>query len=293
MFDFSKVIAKYKYDEEFSKFLYQIYIELINYYGSEEIIYNAFLNTEIRTTSNVYDYLKENNMLEVEGIVTEFDLKRSEGINFSKPIITYEEGQFIITDVKRVVLVTNIDINSTSSKATLIHELCHMVKSYENEYIVNGDTLEERSGLIRRYYKLSVENGVVKTKLIREKGVGLEEGFTILAEELITKIIVDDNYEQKGNKTVLVLAKKLIEFIDERLIRYSQMHHDDSIMHEQIENYDEIEHLADVVYKMCLEMYAKSFNLENLEEVKNKILNYLKNIKNYLVKRKEEENEII
>ena len=274
MFDFNDIVKKYNYDEEISEFLNKVYVELVKYYGNEDIIYNAFLNTEIISTSNIYEYLKENDMLENDTLVTENDLRRSSGIYTSKPIIKKINERYEIVDIKRVVLVKDFDIKSTNKKAVLIHELCHMVKSYENEYRVIANLLENNSGLIQRYYKLSF-NEEVEKDLIRERGVGLEEGFTSISEEHITRNIVDKDYKQTGYGTVYSLAKKLIDYVNESLIKYSEIHHDKDILYDKLISYDEIEHLADLAYKLNLEMYAKAFDEEGLEEIKKIIINLM------------------
>ena len=285
MFKFEEIIKKYNYDEQLSEFLYKVYIELVRYYGNEEIIYNAFLNTEIKSTSNIYEYLKENDMIDENTLVTESDLKRSTGIYTSKPLIVSENNKYKIIDIKRTVLVKDFDIKSTTKKATLIHELCHMAKSYENEYTVKGNILVNSSGLIERHYKLTGDKEVQK-ELIIEKGIGLEEGFTTIAEEQITRNIVDEKYHQSGYGPVYTLSNILTEYINENLIRYSELHHDRELLYEKINNYEEIENLSDLAYKLNLEMYAKAFDERELENIKNAILNIMKEYKESLSKEK-------
>ena len=94
MFDFNNIIKKYNYDKEFSLFLYEVYNNLVSYYGNEDIIYNAFLNTKIINTSNIYEYLKENAMIEQDTLVTEKDLKRCLGIYTSKPLIVSSNNKY-------------------------------------------------------------------------------------------------------------------------------------------------------------------------------------------------------
>lgn len=285
MFKFEEIIKKYNYDEQLSEFLYKVYIELVRYYGNEEIIYNAFLNTEIKSTSNIYEYLKENDMIDENALVTESDLKRSTGIYTSKPLIVSENNKYKIIDIKRVVLVKDFDINSTNKKATLIHELCHMVKSYEDEYIIKGNILVNNSGIIERHYKLTGDN-LVQKDLIIEKGVGIEEGFTALSEEQITRSVVDENYRHSGYGSVYALSNNLTEYINENLIRYSELHHDRELLYEKLNNYEEIENLSDLAYKLNLEIYAKAFDERELENIKNAILNIMKEYKESLNKEK-------
>lgn len=287
MFDFNNIIKKYNYDKEFSVFLYEVYNNLVSYYGNEDIIYNAFLNTKIINTSNIYDYLKENAMIDQDTLVTEKDLKRSSGIYTSKPLIVSSNNKYKITEIKRVVLVKDFDINSTHKKATLIHELCHMIKSYEEEYIIKDNILLNRSGLIERYYKLNNKDNIVQMELIREKGVGLEEGLTTLSEEILTRNIVDKDYKQKGYGAVYILAKNLNEHLNESLVKYASVHHDKDLLYNSFGiDYQELENLSDIVYKLNLKMYSLVFEPEEIDTIKKIIIKIIEDYKTVLNKEK-------
>ena len=275
MFDFKNIVKKYNYTEEFSALLNKIYYSLINYYGNEKIIYNAFLNTEIKNVDDIYGYLFNNNLLDESGLVSIGDIKRSSGIYVSEPIIDKNNDKYTIKEVKRVVLVKDFDINNVNKQAILIHELCHMVKSFENEYIVDKDILLNSSGLIKRKYKLKYE-AIVKKELIEEKAVGLEEGFTTLSEECIVRDIIDKSYNQSGYGPVYILAKKLLDVISEDIVLDAQMHHDKNILSEYISNYENLEDLSDIIYKLNLQMYKKAFDPEILDDIKNKIIKIIK-----------------
>ena len=275
MFDFKNIVKKYNYTEEFSALLNKIYYSLINYYGNEKIIYNAFLNTEIKNVDDIYGYLFNNNLLDESGLVSIGDIKRSSGIYVSEPIIDKNNDKYTIKEVKRVVLVKDFDINNVNKQAILIHELCHMVKSFENEYIVDKDILLNSSGLIKRKYKLKYE-AIVKKELIEEKAVGLEEGFTTLSEECIVRDIIDKSYNQSGYGPVYILAKKLLDVISEDIVIDAQMHHDKNILSEYISNYENLEDLSDIIYKLNLQMYKKAFDPEILDDIKNKIIKIIK-----------------
>ena len=191
MYYFKKIIEKYNYNKKFGKLLYQIYLELIKYYGNENIVYHAFLDTEIISVPDIYEYLLKNDMLEELQSQTEEDLRRSTGINVSNSNIIEEEGKFKIVSIKRKVLIREFEIYYNYKIAYLIHELCHMVKNYYEEYKINGNILIRNSGLIKTEFKLKNKNGKIRKRLISEHGVGLEEGFTMLAEACIMRNIID------------------------------------------------------------------------------------------------------
>ena len=153
-----------------------------------------------------------------------------------------------------------------------------MVKSYENEYVVKGNILVKNSGIIEQYYRLESENGKVRKNLIKEHGIGLEEGLTALAEVFITRKLFDENYNQSTYGSVYALAENLTQIINGSLIKYAEMHHDRDILYEKVDNYEYIEKLADLAFKLNLEIY-RSFDQEKIEEIKNIIFRLIEDYK--------------
>ena len=91
----------------------------------------------------------------------------------------------------------------------IIHELGHAIKSYVNEYRIEGNFLYSRSGLIETKELLTYdhETKTVTKKLISEKSVGIEEGLNSDLEEQITKKLYDPDYKVVGYGIVKTLAK--------------------------------------------------------------------------------------
>ena len=279
---FDNIVKKYGYNEKFSEFLKQVYDELVIYYKSEELVYEALLNTEIVNINNVYTYLKENGLLESDNtIVTEDDMKRSSGICHSLPEIVYNKvtNTYEFAYIKRVVGVTNLDLTSTSSKATLIHEICHLVKSYYNEYIIEGNILISHSGLIETYYELSFDGEKIVKKLVKEVGVGLEEGLTSVAEEDIIRKTVDSEYKSSGYGAVNDIARNLLisPEIKEALIN-AEVYHNKSELFELLNNtnYQALENLSDRIYKLNLEMFATIMDFDKMNEIAEQMKKILK-----------------
>ena len=207
------IIKKFNYDETLANFLRELYPEFIAYFGAdkEPIIYEALYNTPILIGDNVYQILKNNDMLDNDDgyAVSAADLKRSSGAYQSKAIIDYEDNEFKIKEVKRVVIVTK-NYNNGFSKSPLIHELGHLIKSYYNEYKIDNDLLIGRSGLIETKKRLIKDGEKIKEVLIEEKGVGLEEGLNSIMQEEITKKLVDPNFEISGYGVLCHLAKIIV-----------------------------------------------------------------------------------
>ena len=258
--DFYDIVKKYNYNEEETKVIKRIYDSYVGCFGKEleSLIYNAFMDTKIYLKASVYETLKNNDMLDANGIVMEADLKRAAGVYNSLPIIKYENGEYKIVEVKRVV-VNNIAIKEWKSAATLVHEIGHLIKAYNNEFTIDGDILITRSGLMESIYKLSVVDGKVNRKLIEERNVGLEEGLNSCLEEDIVKTYFDQSYQASGSGGVKACSRTLLN-IDKlkQLILQSQITKDFTKLIDYL-GYDlfiNISTTLDAVYKSDLDILA-------------------------------------
>ena len=150
------VIKKYNYPDDLANFLRDLYPWLIEYFGSDkkDIIDAMFLDTPIFTNTNSYEIVKKYGDLENLGIVKEDDFKRASGVCSFDVDVIWENGEYKIDKYKRVVSVSG-DISLDHVKSGLIHEICHAIKNYYNGFIVVGDILIERSGLIEKKSKLT------------------------------------------------------------------------------------------------------------------------------------------
>lgn len=281
--NFEKIVTKYNYSEEFSEFFKDVYNGLINYFGNEELVFNALYNTKIVSVKNVYDYFKENDLLEKDdSIVQVGDLRRCSGVYQCVPEIIYDENalKYKIINTKRVVAIVNFDINSSNKKATLIHELCHLIKSYYNENSIEDNRLISRSGLIESIYELQVNNGVVQKKLIKEVGVGLEEGFTSVAEEEISRKIVDKEYNSSGYGVVNAIARNLLKINKmEEIIINAEIYHDYNELFTMldVEDFYDLVKITDKIYELVLLMFSQIFEQEKMQETVAKINEILTN----------------
>ncbi len=287
------IINKFNYDEDLANFLRKLYPEFINYFGldKEPIIYEALYNTPIVIGDNVYQILKDNDMLD-EGdgyVVTSADLKRASGVYKSIPILTFENNEFKITDVKRIVALIK-DFQGNFYKQTLIHELGHLIKSYYNEYKIDKDLLINRSGLIETQEKLLIKDGIIKTKLLKETSVGLEEALNSLMEEELTKKIVDPNYKVSVYKTICDLVKIITEGTDLLTdILNAQVIDNKEELINIIDNkfidgaYDRLNNIFDKLYILILKQYGEIFNKEKLNLTSMEIKRVIKEEFNKLI----------
>ena len=125
------VIKKFNYDDNLASFLRKLYPFLLEYFKTTNkyLVDMALMSCPIVLGCNSFDLLKKLDMLDNDGLVQDDDLKRSSGVYSSKPVINYIDGEFVVSDVKRVVGISFGDINSEYAQDTLIHELCHFYEA--------------------------------------------------------------------------------------------------------------------------------------------------------------------
>lgn len=214
--EFDNIIKKYNYSPKLATFLKKILEELINIFGldKEPLIYEALLNTEIVDCESNYAYLNSHFTLSNDDSITLIsDLDKASGVCYSDALIDYDESTktFSLKSINRVILINNLSSNESYVLGSLIHELCHLIKNYYREYTIENDILTVRQGLIESIYQLSYENGIVKRRLISEKGVGLEEGLNTILEYAIARKLIDPNYQTTGYLVLKELASILTD----------------------------------------------------------------------------------
>ena len=210
---------RYDYDDKTIKALSLIMPKLIEYYGKEyeNLIMNALSETRIipcsskETISTVLR--REKNGF---SFCSDIDLKRAESIYAAFVNIDYEEesNSYKISDVKRVI-VTNHKFNYDSLKGIeiLTHAICHLIKSYKDEFTIFENTITYRSGL--SYETRKIIYGEEDLLLIEEYGQSLEEGFNLLdTEKIVSKICMDEykSYDFNSIHTVALILKDKYRF---------------------------------------------------------------------------------
>ena len=277
------VIEKYNYPADLANFLRDLYPWLIEYFGSDkkDIIDAMFLDTPIFTNTNSYEIVKKYGDLENLGIVKEDDFKRASGVCSFDVDVIWENGEYKIDKYKRVVSVSG-DISLDHVKSGLIHEICHAIKNYYNGFIVVGDILIERSGLIEKKSKLTYVNGRVKKQFIEEHNVAFEEGLNSLAEEWLAKKVIGPDYEVKGYGLITQMARNVVRGLDclPELIN-AQIYKTDV---DFIPEYEKLMAISDLIYQKNLELFEAIFDKEKFNKINAELQSIIINDYNPLIK---------
>lgn len=212
---FDKLREKYNYNEKTLKALDKIIPCIISYYGGEyeDIIFEAILNTEIINCSSkqtISKVLHERKLTKCTGEsnLGNIDLKRAESVYAPNIEIVYNEkiNTYEIAKCDRVI-VTSHTFNYDSPKGleVLTHALCHLVKSYNEEFTINENMITIRNGLSYETMKIKYGNEIT-LEVIESFGKGLEEGFNIFDTEIIVSKVLGDNYKCYDYDSVFTIA---------------------------------------------------------------------------------------
>lgn len=278
-----KVIEKYNYPDDLANFLRDLYPWLIEYFGSDkkDIIDGMFLDTPIFTNTNSYEIVKKYGDLENLGIVKEDDFKRSSGVCSFDVDVVYENKEFKISNYKRAVSVAR-DLSLDYIKSGLIHEICHAIKTYYNGFVILGDILIERDGLIIRRSKLINDTDRVRKVFLEEHNVAFEEGLNSLAEEWLAKKVIDPDYEVKGYGLITQMARNVVRGLDclPELIN-AQIYKTDV---DFIPEYEKLMAISDLIYQKNLELFEAIFDKEKFNKINAELQSIIINDYNPLIK---------
>ena len=277
------VIEKYNYPDDLANFLRDLYPWLIEYFGEDkkDIIDAMFLDTPIFTNTNSYEIVKKYGDLENLGIVKEDDFKRASGVCSFDVDVIWENGEYKIDKYKRVVSVSG-DISEERVKSDLIHEICHAIKTYYNGFVICGDILIERDGLIIRRSKLINDTDRVRKVFLEEHNVAFEEGLNSLAEEWLAKKVIAPDYEVKGYGLITQMARNVVRGLDclQELVN-AQIYKTDV---DFIPEYDRLMAISDLIYQKNLELFEAIFDKEKFNKINAELQSMIINDYNPLIK---------
>lgn len=222
-----KLKAKYNYNEKTIRALAKIIPNMVDYYGNEYefIILEAIFNCEIVACSSkqtISKVAKERKLTNFVGdsFLGDIDRKRAESVYLQNIKVKYNElkNLYEIDKIDRVI-VTSHTFNYDSPKGleVLTHALCHLVKSYKNEFTIDENVLIIKSGISSEKRKI-ITGDEIYLEFIENYGKGLEEGFTIFDTEKIVSMVLGDIYKCYDFDSVYTVASVLKEkfnFLDE------------------------------------------------------------------------------
>lgn len=223
MFDsmyLEKLKNKYKYDDKVINALSKIIPSMILYYGKdyEEVILNAIFDCEIilcnshQTISKVLNERKLTKCVFTSDI-SDIDLKCAESVYVPNVKLSYNENNnsYEIDKIDRIIVTSHTyNYDSLKGLEVLSHALCHLVKSYNNEFIIDENIVTVKNGISYEIRKI-VYDKEIYMELLEEKAKGLEEGLNLYDTEKVVSAIYNDNYKSYDFNSIYTVALLLKE----------------------------------------------------------------------------------
>ena len=195
---------KYSYNKELIEFIEKIVPILIRYYGEDKkgIIINSLLNCEIHiqgAKENTNEYL--NSFFHIN---KNWDMRH---------VIAFYNKYFYIINGKlqnksiiyiRTDSSGNVCFYDYNFLQTLIHEICHAIKSYGTEKY-DDNIIIDRSGLSITYYQNN--NGSIEE--YDNILVGIEEAFNECDATIITSMLVGEELQPSSYKGATSYAMEI------------------------------------------------------------------------------------
>ena len=189
---FKRLQEKYNYSDDIINALKKIIPAFIEHFGEEyeSTILDAISSCEIRIQEKgekTETFLSE---FFPEKKIDKFPVLGA-ALYSSMPVI--EEGK--VHSKRLIYLTSKISSNLQDEKtlSILVHEIGHLVKSYNGEYVISNGELSQRTGVCTGIVQKEEETG----KYIEYEGInnGIEEAINCYDEEKIMSIILGRQYK--------------------------------------------------------------------------------------------------
>lgn len=282
-----KLKSKFNYENKVITALEKIIPKIILYYGEkyEELLEKSLLDCTIincnsKETINMVKTEKSKIQEKKDKSLISDNLSFIGGIYYSSPDLFYDTNlnSYVIKSVKRYIIISHTyNLDSARGIAILTHNICHLMKSYNNEYKLQDNILIKRCGLKYEKYLLKTNDNDITIDLINDYNTGLEEGINSYDEEEILKLILNDNYETFDYQNTKYIATCLKDRLKlKNIIEEAEFTGD---IESFIERYgiDEFDTLSSLADSSCeLEDKKNNYDItkEELKSINNEI-NYL------------------
>ena len=279
--ELKRITNKFGYNEELTSFLERIYPLLISYFKDEKLIYDALDDCRIslcndlcklaKSGPELYDALELTENIEICGAY------------LSEPYIYYndEDKKFEIRSVQRDILINGSDLLYDEVKSSLIHEICHLIKSYNREFEIKNDLLIHRSGFLRTISRISREYSINADETIFTNGMGIEEGLNVYIEKEICNHIGINREVEDEYAIVYEMAKVLMKFPIEDMrdiIIKSQIYHNNDLIDTNLgEGFYKLQDFADEVYFKTFSLINNASNYDERDHIFEELCNYVNN----------------
>ena len=217
----NKLKTKYNYNDKVMRALTKIIPNMIEYYGSEyeTLILSALNDCEIipcGIKETISKIKKENSLSTKLGVsdLASIEIKGSEAAYISDVKIIYneDENKYLIKDIRRVIATSHTyNYDSPKGIEVLTYALCKLVKSYQDEFVIDENVITKRTGIELEKRHIVMDDDQIYLKLLSHEGHGLEEGFNIYDTSNIVSLVLKDKYRCYDYDSIYGIARILKE----------------------------------------------------------------------------------
>ena len=231
---------KYNYNDKLIEALRKIIPALIKLYGVDKssLIFDAIYNCEIK--------FKDKNE----------DRSQNSAACYGKGLILEDDK---ITEINQIYVYT-ADFDENIIFTNLTHEICHLIKGYNQSY-KKGNKIITKCGLIKQHYIIT-ENNI---DFIEDENVEIEEAINCYdTTQVLSTIYEKPTFDDSYNATCDSIEKLISDNKIFQAIRISQFNNNDTF-YKLIgkENYQLIDTYLQKINYFCLLRFRKDISLDD------------------------------
>jgi len=200
-----EVQKTYGYSQELVEVLNRIVPAMKEYYGKDA---EAFIDDAIRSCEIHIKGEKENEEMFLQEFFDDEGVTKSPiqaAAYYASKLVETEDG----LKPKRLIYIKNgKDLQTDQQIAKLVHEMCHLVKGYQNEFTIEGDYIIKKTGIGRETYQRDETGRTTKTQ---SENDGIEEALNIYDEEQITSQILGREYISSNYSAMAEVTREIMK----------------------------------------------------------------------------------
>lgn len=272
---------QYNYDDKTINALAKVVPALIKYYSIEyeEIILSALKETEIICCNSyqTISSIKEKEKLTPTIGTSEIKKIENDGIYLSNIKVIYNELQnkYEIIKLNRKIIISHtFNLDSPKGLEVLILNICRLIKSYNEEYQIEGNTLIHKEGLSKTIKQILKEEEEITLSIQEEKEIGLHIGSLLYDTEQIESIILKDKYNTHQYNYLKLIIKYIKEKIDlKELMTEDEILKDDALrkIYDKEENYEKLSNTIDKCLEKEHDMLMFALNREEKDKLEKEL----------------------
>ena len=251
-----KIATIHNYPEEMQAIIKPIYEILVKEFGNDELVFNALKENNIHNVTDLNEFFKEKFGFDEYNEFNDMD----HGTNSLYTDYDYnpETGEYSIKEFEDLIVMKNLDLNNKDQISRLIHELCHASKGWHIS--LDGNVVTLKNGFLETKKELRYENGEVNSKLVSERGRGLEEALnTVLQEKLTKEFYQDSEYKVYAYGFLKTMGDYIYSILGDNtsLLLEAQITNDTTKLANVIgqENLDKLISITDEAHELLKEIF--------------------------------------